>query len=380
MTDKWLAILNDGSNRLICQGPGRCFSMAQLRCQINRLQAAIIKKGYQEWVLHDEDGFQFICAMFALLALGRGVLVPASRSRAAIKSLLGPDIGLIGNHSGLQKYIDIEISRDERVEYFGADTCIISAGNWGQISFCTSGSSGQPKVITKSMEQLYLEVEVFNNKWQPTPSTLFVPLVTHLHIYGLIFAFLLPLLARAGFYLPRNGGLLGVVEPVILAPRQLTNELVVVTSPTIGRQAEQIGLLAESGCVARNDRPAPISRVFCAGGKLTDANAGRIIKLFDCPITEIFGSTETGAVATREHNEQHPLKHDKPWQLVSGLHAMVAGRGSAETGADLKGEFSVWGGHVGGSKEQPVMTGDEVKFVDHRRFELHGRTATKFLK
>lgn len=374
MTDKWLSILNDDSNRLICQGRGRCFSMAQLRRQINHLQAAITKKEYQNWVLYDHDGFQFVCAMFAVLTLGRKVLVPAGRNQAVIESLLGHDTGLIGYHPALRKRIDIEISRDEQTEDSGANARVVSSGKWGKAAFYTSGSSGRPKMIAKSAAQLYLEAEILNHLWKLTPNTLFIPLVTHHHIYGLIFGVLLPLLARAGFYLPRNGGLLGVVEPVIPDSGQRVDELVVITSPTIGRQAEQIRVLAEPGCVARDDRPAPVSRIICAGGHLTESNAGKIIDLFDCPLTEVFGSTETGAVATREHKKQQ-LSRSNPWKLLPGLDAMaVKHRSNTQAGSELRAEFSVWGGHVGGSKEEPVMTGDEVKFVGTNRFELLGRS------
>ena len=377
MTDKWLAILNDDSDRLVARGPGRRFSMAQLRQSINSLQSVIAKKKYPKWVLYDDDGFQFICAMFALLTSGREVLIPPNRNKATIESLLDSDTGFIGSHPELQKHIDVHIdvsgAQNEKVKDSEVDACVTSTGNWGRVAFCTSGSSGKPKVITKSTEQLYLEVESFNLKWHPTENTLFFPLVTHLHIYGLTFAFLLPLLARAAFYLPRNGGLLGVVEPITLDSIYPIDELVVVTSPTIGRQSEQIRVLAEHNSVAKDDRPARISRVFCAGGKLTSANADKIIELFGCPVTEIFGSTETGAVATREHNKQQPLSHGNLWHLLPGLDAMIVKKG-AETGLDLAGEFSVWGGHVGGSREQPVVTGDEVNFFDHHRFELLGRS------
>ena len=192
------------------------FNGAVTACQINRLQAAIIKKGYQEWVLHDEDGFQFICAMFALLMSGRKILIPSSRNMAAIECLLEPGVGFIGSHSDFQKRIDIATSLDEKIEHPGTTVDVACSRGWGQVAFCTSGSSGKPKLITKSAEQLYLEAENFNLKWQPSPTTLFIPLVTHLHIYGLAFAFLLPLVSGASFYLLRNRGLLGAVEPLTL--------------------------------------------------------------------------------------------------------------------------------------------------------------------
>ncbi len=373
MTDKWLAALNDDTDRLICHGPGRYFSIAQLRQLISGLQAAIADKEYQIWVLYDDDGFRFICAMFALLASGREVLIPGNGNKETIEGLLTPGTGLIGFHPDLQECFDIDVSPGKEIGDPGVNVCVSSKGRWGKVGFCTSGSSGQPKIITKSAEQLYLEVETFRHKWQPTANALFVPLVTHLHIYGLTFAFMLPVLARAGFYLPRNGGLLGAVEPITLKTAHSIDELVIVTSPTIGRQAEQIQVLAESGAVCGRDRPAPITKVFCAGGYLTNANAQKINKLFDCSVTEIFGSTETGAVATREHNKRHQSGDDNLWQLLPGLDAMVAGD-NAKTGTGLKREFAVWGGHVGGSRENPVMTGDEVRFFDRHRFEFVGRS------
>lgn len=372
MTDKWLAILNDDSDRLICQSTSRSFSVAQLRQRINHLQAIITRQKHRNWVLYDDNGFRFICALFALLSSGRNALIPAGHNKNTIKKLLESGGELIGHHPELREYIAIETSPDEKFEDSDLDVEVASSGEWGQLAFQTSGSSGAPKVITKSVEQLYLEVKKFNLTWKPTSNTLFIPLVPHLHLYGLTFAFLLPLLARAGFYLPRNGGLLGVVEPITPNSGHPPDELAVITSPTIGRQAEHISVLAEPGSVARDDRPAPVSRVFCAGGKLTAANARQIIDIFDCPVTEIFGSTETGGVATREHHRQQHQDTDNPWQLLPGLEATTLKDDNHKV-PDSRGELLVWGGHVGGSKKTPVTTGDEVRFLDHCRFELLGR-------
>ncbi len=380
MTNKWLSILNadDSGNRLICQTPEQSYSMAQLRKKIIWLQSAILKKDYRKWVLYDEDGFQFICALFALLTSGRMVMLPASRNKTAIEPLLEIGVGLIGSHSDFSKHFDIMIPEGKESGGSDINVCVVSGEEWGWVDFYTSGSSGRPKSITKSADQLYLEVENFNLKWQPTPNTLFVPLVTHLHIYGLTFAFLLPLFARAGFYLPRTQGLLGVIEPITVDDRHTIDQVVVVTSPSVGRQTEQIRTLAEPGSITRDDRPAPISRVFCAGGKLTNVDAQRIIGLFSCPVTEIFGSTETGAVAAREHRRN--ADRVNPWQLLPGLDATVIKNTAHGNKIDIKsnpnstGEFLVWGGHVGGSREEPVMTGDKVKFTAPRQFELLGRS------
>ncbi len=382
MTAKWLDILNDDGARWVCQQAGRDFSMAQFRRRIHILQEAIENKECRDWILHDNDGFRFICAMFALLSTGRNVLIPSNSNQATIEALLKPGVGLLGFNPKFPNSMDIKAVLHD-AEDAAPDKPITAQREWGQATFFTSGSSGAPKMIVKSAEQLYLEADSFNRKWRPAAGALFIPLVSHLHIYGLTFAYLLPLLARAGFYLPRNAGLLGVLEPITLASKCAMNELVVVTSPTIGRQSKQIHALAESESLSKDNRPLPITQVFCAGGKLTNANARRIIDLFDCPITEIFGSTESGAVATRQHCKHQHENQTNWWQLLPGLEAAVVGEATPESKFDTpfdanpeakSGDLSVWGGHAGGSMDAPVITGDAVAFIDHERFELLGRS------
>lgn len=375
MTDRWLAVLNGGDERLVCRGPGRRRSMPQLRNRINELQVAIVENGCRKWVLYNNDGFDFICALFALLLSGCEVRVAPSRHSKVIDALLGADGGLIGFHPELRGRFDIEISPDAEYANSGIDTKIAAGKKWGKVSFSSSGSSGQPKQVSKRAEQLYLEAEMLYNQWRPSPETLFVPLVTHHHIYGLAFALLLPLIARASFYLPRTSGILGVVEPLALDAASKTDSLVVVTNPTIGRRAEQIMILAEAGSLVSDDRPIPISKAYSAGGKLTATNAERMSNLFACPVTEIFGSTETGAVATREHAMPFAKAQNNPWRLLPGVDAIaINNQAKARCGAARsRGEFAVWGRHVGGSKYAPILTGDEVEFIDNHRFELLGR-------
>ncbi len=372
MTDRWLDVLNCDTARMVCQGPGRRYSMARMRQQINKLIIEIQQRGNTTWILYDEDGFQFVCALFALLLTGRQVIVPASRSKLVIASLVESNFGLIGFYKELADQYDIEVSRE--IEESGLDSPIERSSDWGSIAFSTSGSTGKSKLIEKSADQLFLEVDNFNRLWQPKPNSMFIPLVPHYHIYGLAFGFLLPLVARGNFYLSRKGGLLGALEPVACIPGSEGSEVVVVTSPTISRQADQMLALAEVGSLVKNSRPIPISRVFCAGGKLTDANAGKMIALFDCSITEIFGSTETGAIATRTHGEANRVDWSNRWRLFPGIYASPI-KEKIDKNSELEGigTMSVWGGHVGGSESDPVSTGDQVKFYTEDQFELIGR-------
>lgn len=372
MQNKWLEILNSDDDRLVCRSPGRQISMLQLRSIIYDLQAAILKKRVKKWVLYSDDGFDFICGLFALLLCGQEVLVPSGRQPAVIESLLGQDIGLMGCHVGMQGKFDIPLPLASAG--IGAKNRLKLRGNLdlGRISFSTSGSSGKSKLVSKTAGQLYQEALMLSEQWQFSSNTTFVSLVTHLHMYGLTFSFLLPLVSGANFYLPHAKGILAAVESLKPIAEEKIDGLVVITSPTIGRRADEVKTLAAVDSLIASEQ---IDKVYSAGGKLTFANAMRIVDLFNCPVVEIFGSTETGAMAVREHVKQQKQIQDSPWRVFSNLNAAAI---DSETAVAVKtgvaGRLAVWGGHAGGSRRVPITTGDEVRFIDCHLFHLLGRS------
>ena len=374
MRENWISILNDEDDRTVCYGPNLRLSLSKLRNLISSIQTEIIRKKHEKWVLYETDRLRFICGLFSLLLCGRDVFVPSGRHDATITSLFeshtGPPIGLIGAFSDINS--DIQVIFENLPD--NPATQLTVAQRWGQVTFYTSGSSGDPKPIIKTAQQLYQEAALIQAQWGFSPTTTFVPLVTHLHMYGLIFSLLLPLVARASFYVPRVEGMWTATSPINVDEAGQVDNLVVVASPTIGRHCDEITELAEPKSLVRDDRPFPVSKVYSAGGKLTIANAERMANLFGCTVTEIFGSTETGAVATRERDTQSTCHSDPLWNLLPKLNAIVSdGKTNDMLEVGMPGEFAIWGGHVGGSENAPVATGDEVSFVNSRQFKLLGR-------
>jgi acyl-coenzyme A synthetase/AMP-(fatty) acid ligase len=80
------------------------------------------------------------------------------------------------------------------------------------------------------------------------------------------------------------------------------------------------------------------------------------------PLVEIYGSTETGQIASRR------TAQSDAWHLLPGVR--LEPRAAAD---DDDGEPSMWasGGHV----ETPVPMGDALELLDDERFLLHGRKA-----
>ncbi|WP_427306273.1 AMP-binding protein [Cupriavidus sp. H39] len=100
--------------------------------------------------------------------------------------------------------------------------------------------------------------------------------------------------------------------------------------------------------------------VLCATAPLGRELATETEALFAAPLCEIYGSTETGQLATRR------TARDDAWTLVPGVRLQArpnAAGDDTETWAE--------GGHI----EQPVPLGDAIAPLDAQRFRLNGRKA-----
>ncbi|SCB17346.1 AMP-binding protein [Cupriavidus alkaliphilus] len=100
--------------------------------------------------------------------------------------------------------------------------------------------------------------------------------------------------------------------------------------------------------------------VLCATAPLGRQLAAETEALFAAPLCEIYGSTETGQLATRR------TAQEDTWTLVPGVRLQAR----PNTAGD---DTETWaeGGHI----EQPVPLGDAIAPLDAQRFLLHGRKA-----
>lgn len=232
------------------------------------------------------DSYAFCVGLFGLLHAGCEVVLPPNIQAGTLRSL--------------RVHFDLIVD-----DAFIADTPPADA-TWAALDadrpslvFFTSGSTGTPKRILKQVGQLEREVATLDNLWGqesgsgPTYST-----VPHHHIYGLTFKMLWPLAVGRPFADETDElweMLLGRLRP----------DATIVSSPA------HLERLAGFCPLPSHARPA---RIFSAGAPLslraaTDADA----VLGRCP-TEIFGSTETGAFATRAQTAE-----ERPWRLLPGI-------------------------------------------------------------
>lgn len=159
----------------------------------------------------------------------------------------------------------------------------------------TSGSTGAPQPIGKSLRQLDAEIAALEQVFGARIGDAAVQgTVSHQHIYGLLFRVLWPLAAGRAIGAPR------IEIPGQWAAQAGERDILVATP----------SLLAQ--WPVHGDGPQPCL-IVSSGGFLAPAIAERIAAQFNAPLVEVFGSTETGGIAWRE-----PAL-DLAWQALPGI-------------------------------------------------------------
>ncbi len=212
----------------------------------------------------------------------------------------------------------------------------------------TGGSTGKPRVWTKSPRNLLAEAFYLKEKFQLTQNDLFVATVPPYHIYGLLFSVLVPFAARAQ-----------ILPDIYTFPQEIISAISKHAATVL------ISVPAHYRSLKTDDLSVPSLKIaFSSSGALNRADASHFYKKTGVGITEIYGSTETGGVATRNISEN--TESWKPFDVVSWK---IDGKDGSRL--CVKSDFS--------SKEMPrdangfCMTGDEAAPEKDNRFTLLGR-------
>ncbi|ANN78477.1 AMP-binding protein [Bordetella flabilis] len=210
----------------------------------------------------------------------------------------------------------------------------------GGVVLCTSGSSGVPKQIFKRWRQLAAEIEALERRWHwsDTPACV-LGSVSAQHMYGLPFRLLWPLCA--GRSIDRRQ----LPFPEALQQASLAHpSFVWIASPALlKRLGDRLGWEAL--------KPG-IRQIFSAGGPLPEGVSDLLGTQLGCRPTEIYGSSETGAVAWRQGAAA--------WQPLPGVQVDID--------ADVLSVRSPWLYEAGGLRTADAATADGAG-----GFHLRGR-------
>lgn len=236
------------------------------------------------------------------------------------------------------------------------------------VTFFTSGSTAEPKPIRKAFETLAAEVDFharhadfaeFSGKTAPAFPPLFVASVRVNRMLGMLWHLLLPLALGASI----DADFIGIPEEFAAKLRAAPHgNVFLTTSPTFLEKT----LEAAEFCAFP---PRACRRICTSGGVLRAPVAAGIERIFGVSPFEIFGSTETGGIASRRRAESDFWSVFPPVRLEVATETENAE--SAGTRVRVFSPFCVADGFLLSDALAPAA-GEFAAFP--RRFALRGRT------
>ncbi|QIA01175.1 acyl-CoA synthetase family protein [Pseudomonas fluorescens] len=304
---------------------------AQLREQALGLAAGLQAKGVQRLAVHLEDAADLAIALLGAWRAGVSVLLP-SDLQAQTRQRWSNDVDLWLTDQADDARLSDLLQPALPAAELDLDQC--------RLSLCTSGSSGEPKRIDKSLRQLANEVEALEQLWgADLGEACILGSVATQHIYGLLFRVLWPLCAGRPFLRKQ----LAFPEDLQRASREHPTFAWVASPALLKRMGDNLDWPALSA----------VRRVFSSGGALPAGAAQSLHQRLGQWPTEILGSSETGGIAWRQG--------ESLWQPFAGVELS-----QDSDGALLIASPYLPAGHV-------EHTADAARIQADGRFELLGR-------
>jgi acyl-coenzyme A synthetase/AMP-(fatty) acid ligase len=277
-------------------------TLGQLRAETAHNAKLIAGCGARRALLVCEDSYWFVVGLLALTHIGVEIVLPPNTQSGTLRmigecfDLLVTDI----DRPEIERRFILEPSDDH------VSPMTVDVGR-SRVDFFTSGSTGQMKRVEKTVALLEREAAVLESVWgERLGDARVFGTVSHQHIFGLTFKLLWPLLAGRCFSTTTHGAW----EALLV---DLTSGAAIISSPA--HLTRLGGLQPLPGSM----RPALI---FTAGAPLPVEAAAETEEVFGIAPIEIFGSTETGAVAWREISTEA-----SPWQPLPGIAITSHGEG-----------------------------------------------------
>ena len=349
----------------------QAYSFEQFNADISHTRQVLRQTDADSVLLFHQSSYQCSVGFFALALEGRHIVMPPNAQQQTLmhialqcQATLG-DINVEGLDAINTPLIDTPLINESsiaghdviaaqiqplqnRAELFTPLDC--------QITFFTSGSTGQHKPIVKQFSQLNCEVDVLINTFTARldASQLLLSTVSHQHIYGLLFKLLLPL----------KSGLV-IVNDTFEYPEHISQLLTEALGKELADDNRQTALLISSPAHLKRlsldnvlmANKAQLQAVFSSGGPLPFEIAKTLFKQLSQAPIEVFGSTETGGIAWRQCQGTSP----SAWQVFPDISYRVM----VETA-----QLVLTSPYI---NEANYVTEDRVQRIDEQHFAMLGR-------
>ena len=323
----------------VCADGQREVLWREFASQVGGIVHALARRPEARWLIRCEHPLAFAAALLAVLHAGRrAVLAPGPQP--ALLDVLRPAYDAVVGDAATAE-LDVR-----RVAPLELDFRPLEA-RAARIDLYTSGSSGEPKRVEKSLHQLETEAQVLEATWGAALGrATVVATVPHHHIYGLLFRLIWPLAAARRF----DAALCAEPDLLVQTLRRNGGDAVLVSSPAhLTRLPELIDLASL--------RPL-VRRIFSSGGPLPAATGAQYQRALGAPPTEVYGSTESGGIAWRE---QDGSEASAPWRAFAEMQIRI----------DADGALCLRSPYL--PDDDWLTLGDAAELEPDGRFRLKGR-------
>ncbi len=277
--------------------PGQAFTLPGINYDglyrmARRIRAALTSDGDDKApvCMGTDDRSVLAAAMLATLADGPNLLIPDDFSANTVAELQ--------RRTGFTRIITrppaplpatiavIEPQQlDDEAEALAPDEAPNADRPW--VVLLTGGSTGAPRLWSKTPRNLLGEVDYLVNRYEIGSGDRILASVPALQIYGLLYSLLVPLVASAR-----------VVAQTPSFPEAIKCQMT-DTSPTIF-----VSVPVHYRALRQNPPEKGALRLaFSSAGPLAETDATAFSKATGVDLVEVYGSTETGGIATRSRSK-----------------------------------------------------------------------------
>lgn len=284
--NEWLSAARKPEHIVAFNGD-KVWTQAMLVQDVHRLYAELSMHSETRWALCFENSYGFIVALLATLHAGKMPVLPGHcreaqlREQRALFDAVLTDLPLQPGCTAI----------DPQSLPFRPVKALPPVSHRAGVMLFTSGSTGEPTQVFKSAIALNTESAWLAELWgRELQGCRVVASVSHQHMYGLTFRIMLPM----ALGLPCDASMIHFPEQLAAFT---AHPLLFISSPAFLKRIDK-------------HLPAPrLRKIVSAAGLLDDETARQTKGWLGIPVSEIYGTTETGVLAWREH-----LRAAAPWQ------------------------------------------------------------------
>ena len=290
--------------------------------------------------VYHTDAFEFLAILLALWQLKCTACIPGDIRPGTVARLKGHVDSFAGEFAeGIAPGNDVDYSRLDNSRW------TVLSSDFIALEIYTSGSTGEPKPITKTILQLEKELVALETRWPDRQDCVVLATVSHQHLYGMTFRLFWPFCSGQAFARRQCE----YSEDIFHHAKHFTAFALVSSPSHLTRINTAINWQELDGCCHYLiSSAAPLDRQ-------DSLEAGRLLSV---AVTEVYGSSETGAIAWRV---QQDSEDDALWQALPGV----------QLSPDDKGTLCVRSPYLGDMEYFTLP--DSVAFAQDGRFKLTGR-------